>query len=212
MFAIRCRMPSLSYLKCVDFRRSEWGGFSRNIRIQLLMTADRRIYSYIHFLSLSIFSSRYNESSMLFCPRCVGSLSLLWYVWTGNVNHHLVFLFAVESLQSGYTCETSVTLTCPEATKLLIIEVSYSSECPTIDQINEGGALYSPSHCLGYDRERTASLCNGKRTCTIDHSLALRPQFNVGKQANCAFKGQSINVEYSCVPGMLLSTSWWFHQ
>ena len=112
-------------------------------------------------------------------------------------------VFTLESLQSGYTCEASVTLACPEATKLLIIEVSYSSKCPTIVETTNDGAVYAPSHCLGYDRERTASLCNGKRICTIDHRVEHRPNFNVSKQANCAFKGQSINVEYSCVHGML---------
>lgn len=113
-------------------------------------------------------------------------------------------LFALESLQSGYTCETSVTLSCPQASKLVIIEVSYSSECPSIVETPHGGAIYSPSHCLGYDRDRIASICNGKRICTIDHRLEHRPNFNVGKQSNCAFKGQSFNVEYSCVPGRFL--------
>jgi len=110
------------------------------------------------------------------------------------------FFHSSQSLQSGYTCETSVTLTCPQASKLVIIEVSYSSECPTIVETPHGGAIYAPSHCLGYDRDRIASICNGKRICTIDHRLEHRPSFNVGKQSNCAFKGQSFNVEYSCVP------------
>ena len=38
-------------------------------------------------------------------------------------------------------------------------------------------------------------------TCTIDNNLEQRPLFRIGKQANCEFTGQSINVDYSCVPG-----------
>ena len=107
----------------------------------------------------------------------------------------------LDSLQSGYTCETSVTLTCPENTKLVILEVTYSSECPNLNDEKDGGALFAPSRCLGFSRDRAAALCNGQRTCTIDHNLAQRPSFLVGKQANCEFIGQSINVDYSCVPG-----------
>ena len=90
---------------------------------------------------------------------------------------------------------------CPDATKLIILEVTYSSECPSLDEENNGGAQYAPSRCIGYHRERASSLCNGKETCTIDHSLQQRPAFLVGKQSNCAFTGQSVNIDYSCVPG-----------
>ena len=38
----------------------------------------------------------------------------------------------------------------------------------------------------------------------IDNSLKQRPSFLVGKDANCAFQGQSINVEYSCIPGNIV--------
>ena len=115
------------------------------------------------------------------------------------------FIYCLESLSSGYTCETSVTLTCPEATKLVILEVVYSSQCPTNNEENNGGAVYAPSHCLGYSRDRASRLCDGQKTCIIDHSLEQRPSFTIGKQANCEFKGQSINIEYSCVPGKLCS-------
>ena len=105
------------------------------------------------------------------------------------------------SLQSGFTCETSVTLTCPDARKIVILEVTYSSECPNPNEEKNGGAMYAPSRCIGYSRERADHLCNGKQTCTIDNSLQQRPIFSVGKQANCAFTGQSINIDYSCIPG-----------
>ncbi|UJR38170.1 hypothetical protein I4U23_030846 [Adineta vaga] len=104
------------------------------------------------------------------------------------------------SLQSGYTCETSVILKCPDATKLVILEVIYSSECPSLNEEKEGGSLYAPSRCMGYSRDRVSSLCNGQQTCTIDNNIGQRPSFEVNQQANCKFKGQSINVEYSCVP------------
>ncbi|CAF1129219.1 unnamed protein product [Adineta ricciae] len=104
------------------------------------------------------------------------------------------------SLQSGYTCETSVTLKCPDESKLVILEVTYSSECPSLNEEKEGGTLYAPSRCIGYRRDVVSRLCNGQQTCTIDNNLTQRPSFIVGKQANCAFTGQSINVDYSCVP------------
>jgi len=75
--------------------------------------------------------------------------------------------------------------------------VTYSSECN--DELN-GNSIYAPSYCIGYYRERTSSQCNGKEICVIDNSLEQRPSFLIGKQANCAFKGQSINIEYSCIP------------
>ncbi|CAF0826551.1 unnamed protein product [Rotaria sordida] len=120
-------------------------------------------------------------------------------------NYCFVFITFVlfkysQSLQSGYTCETSVTLTCPEGKKLIILEVTYSSECPSPDEEKTGGVIYAPSRCIGYYRERASTLCNGQQTCTIDNSLEQRPTFLVGKQANCAFTGQSINIDYSCVP------------
>ncbi|CAF2491192.1 unnamed protein product [Rotaria sp. Silwood2] len=120
-------------------------------------------------------------------------------------NYYFVFVTFVllkysQSLQSGYTCETSVTLTCPEEKKLIILEVTYSSECPNTDEEKTGGAIYAPSRCIGYDRERAITSCNGQQTCTIDNSLEQRPSFVVGQQANCAFTGQSINVDYSCIP------------
>ncbi|CAF0895416.1 unnamed protein product [Adineta steineri] len=104
------------------------------------------------------------------------------------------------SLQTGFTCETSVTLTCPEATKLIILEVAYSSECPSFHDEKDGTSIYAPSRCIGYYRERANSLCNGQQNCTIDNNLGQRPSFFIGKQANCAFKGQSINIDYSCIP------------
>ncbi|CAF3410355.1 unnamed protein product [Rotaria sp. Silwood1] len=120
-------------------------------------------------------------------------------------NYCFVFIIFVllkysQSLQSGFTCETSVTLKCSEGKKLIILEVTYSSECPSIDEEKTGGSIYAPSRCIGYYRERATTLCNGQQTCTIDNSLEQRPSFLVGKQANCAFRGQSINVDYSCVP------------
>jgi hypothetical protein len=104
------------------------------------------------------------------------------------------------SLQSGFTCETSVTLKCPDATKLIILEVTYSSECPNLNEEKNGGAQYAPSRCIGYNRERASSLCNGKQTCTVDNNLPQRPAFVVGKQSNCVFTGQSMNIDYSCIP------------
>jgi len=97
--------------------------------------------------------------------------------------------FYLDSLQSGFTCETSVTLTCPDATKLVILEVTYSSECPSLTEEKDGGAIYAPSRCIGYYRERASNLCNGQQTCIIDNNLQQRPSFLVGKQANCAFTG-----------------------
>ncbi len=79
--------------------------------------------------------------------------------------------------------------------------MTYSSECPSLNEEKDGGAIYAPSRCIGYYRDRASSLCNGKQTCTIDNNLEQRPSFLVGKQANCAFTGQSINIDYSCIPG-----------
>jgi hypothetical protein len=107
----------------------------------------------------------------------------------------------VDALQSGYTCETSVSLTCPEGTKLIILEVSYSSECPSPREEENGGTIYAPSHCIGYNRTGASHTCNGQKTCTIGNSLLQRPTFRVGSQANCEFTAQSINIEYSCVHG-----------
>ena len=106
-----------------------------------------------------------------------------------------------ESLQTGYTCETSVTLTCPVAKKLIILDVTYSLECSNSNEEKTDSRIYAPSHCIGYDRDRASTLCNGQRTCTIDNNLEQRPSFLIGKQATCEFTGQSINVDYSCVPG-----------
>jgi hypothetical protein len=83
----------------------------------------------------------------------------------------------------------------------VILEVTYASECPKLDEQLNGTSIYSPSRCIGYYRERTSTQCNGQPTCTVDNSLEQRPSFFVGKQANCAFKGQSVNIEYSCIPG-----------
>jgi hypothetical protein len=119
-------------------------------------------------------------------------------------------IFYLDSLQSGFTCETSVTLTCPDATKLVILEVAYSSECPNLNEEKNGGAIYAPSRCIGYYGERVSNLCNGNQTCTIDNNLQQRPSFLVGKQANCAFAGQSINIDYSCIPGKFTSKKIFF--
>jgi hypothetical protein len=83
---------------------------------------------------------------------------------------------------------------------IVIHEVTYSSEC---NQELNGTSMYAPSRCIGYYRERASAQCNGKEICIIDNSLEQRPSFLIGKQANCAFKGQSINIEYSCIPGKL---------
>jgi len=107
----------------------------------------------------------------------------------------------LDSLQSGYTCETSVTLKCHPSRTLVILEVTYSSKCPPIDKELNGTSIYAPSHCIGYYRERASTECNGKDSCTINNDLDQRPAFLIGQQANCAFKGQSINIEYSCIPG-----------
>jgi hypothetical protein len=76
--------------------------------------------------------------------------------------------------------------------------VTYSTECT--NEFNST-SIYPPSRCIGYYRERTSTQCNGKEVCTIDNSLGQRPSFLIGKQANCGFQGQSINIDYSCVPG-----------
>ncbi|CAF1022992.1 unnamed protein product [Adineta ricciae] len=118
------------------------------------------------------------------------------------------FLFALtlnlfsytQSLQTGYTCETSVTLKCPSARKLVILEATYSSECPSVSEELNGTSIYPPTRCIGYYRERISTQCNGNEICTINNDLEQRPAFMVGKEANCNFKGQSINIEYSCVP------------
>lgn len=94
-------------------------------------------------------------------------------------------------------------ITCPESTSIVILEVTYSTEC------NEGSnetSIYAPSRCIGYYRDRISSQCNGQEDCLVDNSAEQRPSFLVGKQANCAFKGQSVNIEYSCIPGK--STRW----
>lgn len=117
----------------------------------------------------------------------------------------IFFFFLLESLQTGYTCEPSITLTCSDSDKIIILEVIYSSECPKLsEESNNGTSLYAPSRCIGYDRERTSNTCNGKQTCIIDNSPEQRPSFLASKQANCAFKGQSINIEYSCIPGKMI--------
>lgn len=79
--------------------------------------------------------------------------------------------------------------------------MTYSAECPNILDEKDGRAIYAPSRCVGYYREHATASCNGKQTCTIDNNIELRPSFHIGKQANCEFKGQSINVDYSCVHG-----------
>lgn len=89
-------------------------------------------------------------------------------------------------------------LTCPESKFIVILEVTYSTDCT--DQSN-GTSAYAPSRCVGYYRERISSQCNGQEQCLVDNSGTQRPSFLNGKQANCAFKGQSVNIEYSCVPG-----------
>ena len=86
---------------------------------------------------------------------------------------------------------------------MLILEVTYASECPSLNDEKDGGTIYAPSRCIGYSRERASNLCNGKQTCTIDNNIEQRPTFVVGKQANCEFKGQSLNVDYTCLPGRL---------
>ena len=107
----------------------------------------------------------------------------------------------LESLQSGFTCDTSVAITCPSTKKIVVLDVVYSSECPRLSGEENGTSIYAPSRCIGFDRERASSQCNGQSTCTVGNTLEQRPSFLIGKQANCAFKGQSLNVEYSCVPG-----------
>ena len=79
--------------------------------------------------------------------------------------------------------------------------MTYSSECPNLNEEKDGIVIYAPSRCIGYYRERASTLCNGQQTCTINNNLGQRPSFLVGKHANCAFTGQSINIDYSCVPG-----------
>lgn len=106
----------------------------------------------------------------------------------------------LDCLQSGYTCQPTVKLTCPESTTIVILEVTYSTEC--IEKSNET-SIYAPSRCVGYYRERISSQCNGLEACAVDNSAEQRPSFLVGKQANCAFKGQSVNIEYACIPGKL---------
>ncbi len=108
------------------------------------------------------------------------------------------FLKLLDALQSNYTCEPSVKLTCPKSSIIVILEVTYSSEC---SKESNGLSVYPPSRCIGYYRERISTQCNGKDTCIIDNSPEQRPSFFMGKQANCAFKGQSVNIEYSCIPG-----------
>lgn len=124
-----------------------------------------------------------------------------YFIWNKKYEKN----FCLDSLQSGFTCETSVTLTCPDETKLVILEVTYSSECPNLNEEKEGVALYAPSRCIGYSKDHASSLCNGQQTCTIDNNLQQRPSFHIGQQANCEFKGQSINIDYSCVPGKFQS-------
>jgi hypothetical protein len=111
-----------------------------------------------------------------------------------------IWRICLDSLQSGYTCETSVTLKCHPSQTIVILEVTYSSECPRIDEELNGTSIYAPSRCIGYYRERASTECNGKNSCTINNDLDQRPAFLIGQQANGAFKGQSINIEYSCIP------------
>lgn len=127
--------------------------------------------------------------------------SCKFYVhWEGK-RRIVFFSSAVEyldALQSGYTCQPTVKLTCPESKFIVILEVTYSTECN--DESNDI-SIYAPSRCVGYYRERISSQCNGQEQCLVDNSAAQQPSFLMGKQANCAFKGQSVNIEYSCVPG-----------
>ena len=134
------------------------------------------------------------------------ALTLNLFSYTRKFNRLIrtkfTFLFGcIESLQTGYTCETSVTLNCPSAWKLVILEATYSSECPSVSEELNGTSIYPPTRCIGYYRERISTQCNGNEICTINNDLEQRPAFMVGKEANCNFKGQSINIEYSCVPG-----------
>ena len=130
------------------------------------------------------------------------TFNFLYYTRKFHFFCNKIFLVRIflESSQSGYTCEPSVTLTCPKSKIIVILEVTYSTECN--EKVN-GTSVYAPSRCVGYYRERASTQCNGQESCIIDNSLEQRPSFFMGKQANCAFKGQSINIEYSCVPGKL---------
>jgi hypothetical protein len=69
------------------------------------------------------------------------------------------------------------------------------------NEVQNDSSIYAPSRCIAYYRERTSTLCNGLQTCIVDNNLDQRPSFLIGKQANCVFIGQSINIEYSRVPG-----------
>jgi hypothetical protein len=149
-------------------------------------------------------------NDILFISDTMTSAYFLFFITLTLVHHsrkfycycskkrYFYFNRILESSQSGYTCETSVTLTCPKTQVIVILEVTYSTECTK--EFNST-SIYPPSRCIGYYRERASAQCNGKETCVIDNSPEQRPSFLTGKQANCGFQGQSINVEYSCIPG-----------
>jgi len=94
-------------------------------------------------------------------------------------------------------------LTCPADSRLVILEATYSSECPSLNDEINGIVIYAPSRCVGYNRTRASHLCNGKQTCTIDNNIDQQLSFSNGEQANCDFQSQSVNFDYSCVPGNL---------
>lgn len=113
----------------------------------------------------------------------------------------------LESLTSGFTCDSTVNLSCSSGKKLVILEVIYAAECPRDDEKVNGTSIYAPSRCIGYLSESIREQCQGQETCQIDHSLEHRPQFlkNQSEKSNCDFKGESIDIEYSCIPGKILS-------
>ena len=105
----------------------------------------------------------------------------------------ITIFYWIDALQTGYTCESFVKLTCPQSKKLVILEVSYSTAC------TNQSSDYAPSRCIARHREPISSKCNGLETCSIDNRPSKNPSFNVNLDANCAFQGQSINIEYSCI-------------
>jgi len=80
--------------------------------------------------------------------------------------------------------------------------VIYAAECPRDDEKINGTSIYAPSRCIGYLSESIREQCQGEETCQIDHSVDHRPQFlkNQSEKSNCDFKGESVNIEYSCIP------------
>ena len=105
------------------------------------------------------------------------------------------FDFILDSLQTGFICNRTINLSCPTNSFLIILDVVHSPKCPSWDERE-----YAASSCIAYEQAEVSDNCNGKETCLIDYESSKRPSFLRGEKSSCDFKGESINIEYQCVP------------